>query len=80
MIADQTNSKPLTGILIIGRLKPGETQYKPYIHNEEKYEYTYYVNPLGNETRKWDNKLYFAPISRDEMRRNPQLVQNPGMQ
>ncbi|MDR1555575.1 MAG: RagB/SusD family nutrient uptake outer membrane protein [Tannerellaceae bacterium] len=80
MIADVTNSKPLTGILVIGRLKPGQTQNKPYIHNEEKYEYTYYVNPLGNENRRWDNKLYFAPIARDEMRRNPNLVQNPGME
>lgn len=79
LIAGQTNSKPLTGILVIGRLKPGQTQYKPYIHNEEKYEYTYYVNPVTNESRKWDNKMYFAPISREEMRRNTNLVQNPGM-
>ena len=80
MIADKTNSKPLTGILVVGRLKPGQTQLKPYIHNEEKYEYSYYVQTLGNESRKWDDKLYFAPISRDETRRNPQLVQNPGLQ
>ncbi|MDR2389238.1 MAG: RagB/SusD family nutrient uptake outer membrane protein [Tannerellaceae bacterium] len=80
MIADQTNSKPLAGILVVGRLKPGQTQNKPYIHNEEKYEYSYYVQALGNEQRKWDNKLYFAPIARDEIRRNPQLKQNPGLE
>jgi hypothetical protein len=80
MIANQTNNKPLAGILVVGRLKPGQTQYKPYIHNEEKYEYSYYVQSLGNENRKWDNKLYFAPISRDEIKRNPKLEQNPGLQ
>jgi hypothetical protein len=80
MIADKTNNKPLAGILVVGRLKPGQTQNKPYIHNEEKYEYSYYVQALGNEQRKWDNKLYFAPISRDEMRRNPELKQNPGLE
>lgn len=77
MIADVTNNKPLTGIQVIGRLKDGQTQGLPYIHNETKYDYYYYVNPLGNEQRKWDKKLYFAPIHRDEMRRNDKLVQNP---
>lgn len=79
MIAPVTNSKPLCGIRVIGRLKPGQTQGRPYIHNEEKYDYFYYVNPIGNENRRWEDKMYFAPILRDEMRRNPQLVQNPGM-
>jgi hypothetical protein len=79
MIADKTNSKPLTGILVIGRLKPGQTQNKPYIHNEEKYEYTYYVKAVNNENRRWDNKLYFAPIDLAEMKRNSELQQNPGM-
>lgn len=81
MIAPVTNNKTLTGIEVIGRLKPGQTQNKPYIHNEEKYEYTYYVIDLsGRENRKWDNKMYFAPIKREEMRRNENLVQNPGME
>ncbi|MDR2498005.1 MAG: RagB/SusD family nutrient uptake outer membrane protein [Tannerellaceae bacterium] len=80
MIADQTNNKPLMGILVVGRLKPGQTAGRPYIHDEEKYEYTYYVQGLGNENRKWDNKLYFAPITREERRRNPALVQNPGLE
>jgi hypothetical protein len=81
MIAPVTNSKPLAGIEVIGRLKSGQTQYKPYIHNEEKYEYTYYVIDLsGREERIWVDKMYFAPIKREEMRRNPNLVQNPGME
>lgn len=81
MIGHITNNKPLTGILVYARLKPGQTQMKPYIHNEEKYNYYYYVNDLsGREARKWDNKMYFGAISRDELRRNENLVQNPGMQ
>jgi len=79
MIADVTNSKPLCGIRVIGRLKPGATQGRPYIHNETKYDYYYYVNPVLNENRRWEDKMYFAPISLDEMRRNPKLQQNPGM-
>jgi hypothetical protein len=79
LIADVTNNKPLTGIQVYGFLKPGQTQTKPYIHNEDKYTYEYWVRAIGNENRKWDDKLYFAPILRDEMRRNPNLVQNPGM-
>jgi len=31
------------------------------------------------ENRKWDNKMSFAPIKRDELKRNPPLVQNPGI-
>jgi len=77
MIADQTNNKPLTGIKVIARLKPGATQSRPYVHNEDKYTYYYYVNPLGQEKRKWDNKMYFVCIHRDELRRNPSLIQNP---
>jgi hypothetical protein len=80
MIAEHTNNKPLMGILVVGRLKAGQTSGRPYIHDEEKYEYTYYVQKLGNENRKWDKKLYFAPIMREERRRNPQLAQNPGLE
>ena len=63
--------------MVIARLKPGQTQYRPYIHNSDKYEYYYYVNPLYNEDRRWHNKLYFMPIHRDELERNPNLAQNP---
>ncbi|MDR2968325.1 MAG: RagB/SusD family nutrient uptake outer membrane protein [Tannerellaceae bacterium] len=80
MIASETGNKPITGILVEGILKPGQTQNKPYIHNEEKYNYFYYVQNLSHrENRKWEDKMYFAPIMLDEMRRNPNLVQNPGM-
>ncbi|MDD4403472.1 MAG: RagB/SusD family nutrient uptake outer membrane protein [Parabacteroides sp.] len=81
MIAPEINKRPLTGVLVFGRLKPGMTQAKPYIHNEEKYNYTYIVKDLSyRENRAWDNKMYFAPIKQAEIRRNPSLKQNPGME
>ncbi|MDR0542356.1 MAG: RagB/SusD family nutrient uptake outer membrane protein [Dysgonamonadaceae bacterium] len=93
MIAPETNSKTLTGMTIFARLKPGKTASRPYVHNEDTWEYHYYVRDLSGqfrdkddkaidqrERRKWDNKMYFAPISRDERRRNTQLAQNPGME
>lgn len=81
MIGDESGNKQLTGVLVYGLLKPGQTQNKPYVHSEEKYEYHYWIKDLsGREARKWDNKMYFAPIKRDEIKRNPNLVQNPGMQ
>ncbi len=80
MIAPETNNKKLTGIEVFGLLKPGQTQTKPYIHNETKYTYYYIVKDLSfRENRRWENKMYFAPISRAEIKRNPNLEQNPGM-
>ncbi|MBD9167855.1 RagB/SusD family nutrient uptake outer membrane protein [uncultured Parabacteroides sp.] len=81
MIAPETNNKELTGVLVFARLKPGKTAKKPYIHNEETWDYHYYIQSLKfRENRRWDNKMYFAPISRDEINRNELLVQNPGME
>jgi hypothetical protein len=39
--------------------------------------YSNIPNP-GGDQRAWDDKCYFFPIMRDEMGKNPQLVQNPG--
>lgn len=81
MIADKTANKPLTGIMVVGRLKPGQTANLPYVRDEAKWDYSYYVTDLSyRESRKWDNKMYFAPISRDEIKRNTAMVQNPGME
>ena len=33
---------------------------------------------LGGDARAWLDKAYFFPIMRDEMNKNPMLVQNPG--
>ncbi len=74
MIGPECGNKPLTGIVVEGILKPGQTSMKPYIHNEDKYDYYYYVNDLSSrENRKWLDKMYFAPIHQDEIRRNPNL-------
>lgn len=79
MIAPQAGSKKLTGITIVGRLKPGKTATLPYEHNEEVYDYTWTVLNLNYiEKRKWDNKMYFAPIKLEETLRNTALDQNPG--
>lgn len=79
MIAPETASKKLTGITIIGRLKPGKTATLPYVHDEDVYDYTWTVLNLNYiEKRKWDNKMYFAPIKLEETLRNPAIKQNPG--
>jgi hypothetical protein len=31
-----------------------------------------------NDARAWNDKCYFFPITRDELGKNPQLIQNPG--
>lgn len=80
MTAPEAGSKPLVGISVVGRLKAGKTAKLPYVHDEEIYDYTYSVIDLSYlEKRKWDNKMYFAPIKREEIKRNPGMVQNPGM-
>ena len=67
--------------MVVGRLKPGQTANLPYVRDETKWDYSYYVTDLSyRESRKWDNKMYFAPISRDEIKRNTAMVQNPGME
>ena len=81
MIAPEMMSKSLTGIAVVARLKPGKTASAPYVKNPEIWDYQYFVTDLTyRETRKWNNKLYFAPIKRDEINRNPAMVQNPGME
>lgn len=38
----------------------------------------YQYEVMTYQDRAWDDKMYFFPISVDEMNRNDQLVQNPG--
>lgn len=79
MTAPEAASKKLTGITIVGRLKPGKTATLPYVHDEEVYDYTWTVLNLNYiEKRKWNNKMYFAPIKLEETLRNKAMVQNPG--
>jgi hypothetical protein len=81
MIAPETLGQKVKIIKINGTLKPGKT-VPVYKYDPESYTYTYTVQDIdpGVENRRWDDKLYFMPINRDEMNRNNKLVQNPGYQ
>lgn len=79
MIASTTLGRRIMVMDVRGDLKAGMSPLVPYIHDKAVYDYTY--NPVENnetETRTWDDKMYFMPISRDEINRNEQLTQNPG--
>ncbi len=79
MIAEETLGRGIKVIDIKATLKPGATPLEPYRHDRTVYDYTY--TPVDNtevETRSWDDKMYYIPISRDEMQRNELLIQNPG--
>jgi hypothetical protein len=79
MIAPETLGEDAGIVSIIGTLKPGKT-VSLYKYDTENYDYVY--TPLdidpGIESRQWLDKMYYLPISRDEMNRNEELVQNPG--
>ena len=79
MIPAQTVGRGIKAINIVATLKPGKSALVPYRHDNTVYNYTYTpVDNTENETRKWDDKMYYRPISRDEINRNDKLVQNPG--
>lgn len=81
MIAPSTLGRTLMFIKITGKLKPGATAPTPYRHDESKYTYTYQpFSDITVENRKWVDKMYFLPISRDEVNKNEKLKdnQNPG--
>ncbi|WP_461152206.1 RagB/SusD family nutrient uptake outer membrane protein, partial [Spirosoma pulveris] len=79
MIAPAVLGQQARIIAITGKLKPGKT-VTTYKYSKENYTYTYSVQDLGTgkENRRWNDKVYFLPISRDEINRNNKLVQNPG--
>jgi starch-binding outer membrane protein, SusD/RagB family len=81
MIAPETLGQKARIMLITATLKPGKT-VAVYRYSKDDYNYKYTVQDIevGTENRKWDDKLYFPPISFDEMNRNSKLVQNPGYQ
>ena len=79
MIADQTLGRGIKVMKVTATLKTGATPRTPYQYDPTVYDYTYtVVDNNDNETRTWDDKMYFMPISRDEINRNELLVQNPG--
>ncbi|MBI1225780.1 MAG: RagB/SusD family nutrient uptake outer membrane protein [Bacteroidetes bacterium] len=66
-------------INVTATLKPGKSALVPYRHDTSVYDYAYTVyDNTENETRIWNDKMYYRPISRDEVKRNTKLVQNPG--
>ncbi|GAB4016322.1 RagB/SusD family nutrient uptake outer membrane protein [Spirosoma koreense] len=79
MIAPAVLGQQARIIVITGKLKPGKT-VSTYKYSKDNYNYTYSVQDLGTgkENRKWNDKIYFMPISRDEVNRNSKLIQNPG--
>ena len=86
MIAPTTLGRPLVFMSVTGTLKPGATAPVPYKHDESIYTYAY--KPFTDnslEKRTWLDKMYFRPISRDEVNKNvdattktTKLIQNPG--
>ena len=57
----------------------GKSALAPYRHDTSVYDYTYeHVNNTENENRSWNDKMYFRPIGRDEVKRNDKLIQNAG--
>lgn len=79
MIAPTTLGRGIKAINVRADLKPGASPHTPYRHDKSVYDYTYtVVDNTENEVRVWNDKMYYRPISRDEINRNELLVQNPG--
>ncbi|MET3114391.1 hypothetical protein AAKU52_002125 [Pedobacter sp. CG_S7] len=79
MIAAETLGRKTTYIKVSGKFKAGQTMSKPYHYDPTVYNYTYTpTTETAQENRKWDDKIYFRPFSRDEINRNKELKQNPG--
>lgn len=79
LIAPEELGRIIQTIDIRATLKPGATPHTPYRYDTDVYDYTYtVVENTENETRTWVNKMYYRPISRDEINRNSLLIQNPG--
>jgi hypothetical protein len=79
MIAPVTLGRPLQYITVIGKFKAGKSMREPYHYDPTVYDYTYTpVEEKSHENRRWVDKMYFRPFSRDEINRNAKLLQNPG--
>lgn len=79
MIAAETLGRGIQAVNVQATLKSGASPHVPYRHDKDVYDYTYTVfENTENETRTWVDKMYYRPISRDEVQRNALLVQNPG--
>ncbi len=78
MIGDELGSG-VESIRVTATLKPGKSPLVPYRYDASVYDYSYEVyDNTENETRVWNDKMYYRPVSRDEINRNSLLKQNPG--
>lgn len=78
MIAPTTLGRGIKSILVNATLKAGKSPRVPYVYDKTVYDYSYVVqDETSNETRKWVDKMYYRPISRDEINKNSLLVNNP---
>ena len=78
LVAPTTVGRGIKSINIEAKLKAGAKAPKPYKNDKSLYTYNYVVvDNTENETRKWNDKMYFRPMGRDEMSRNNKLIQNP---
>ncbi|GAB4469758.1 MAG: RagB/SusD family nutrient uptake outer membrane protein [Thermoflexibacter sp.] len=79
LIPAETVGRGIKVMNVRARLKPGATPHVPYRHDRNVYDYTYtVVDNTEIERRRWVDKMYFRPLSRDEINRNAKLIQNPG--
>lgn len=79
LIASETLGRGIQVMNITAKLKAGKPPIVPYKHDKSVYDYTYEVqNNTELENRTWKDKMYYRPISRDEINKNELLVQNPG--
>ncbi|HTJ51188.1 MAG TPA: RagB/SusD family nutrient uptake outer membrane protein [Cyclobacteriaceae bacterium] len=81
LIAPTTLGRGIKIIHVDATLKAAQTALSPYHHDESVYDYTYTVqNNTDNETRTWNDKMYYRPLARDEINRNIKLkgFNNPG--
>ncbi len=79
MIPAETIGRGIKVMQTSATLKGGQTAHIPYRHDKDVYDYLYVpIDNTDNETRIWDDKMYYRVISRDEINRNELLEQNPG--
>ncbi len=79
MIPATTVGRGIKAINVTATLKAGAKANKPYKFDKNVYNYVYTVEDnTSNETRKWDDKMYYRVLTRDEVKRNAKLIQNPG--
>jgi hypothetical protein len=79
MIAPETLGRGIKAINIQATLKSGATPNVPYKYDKAVYNYKYeVVDETTNESRKWNDKMYYRVLTRDEVNRNNLLKQNPG--